>query len=146
MRVLGALMGGGLLWVFVQLPISSIRYSGLEYALQFIDFGTLLMMAYWVALLIPIRFIKKIKAFEIVYLILAAHAVFNICSAFVVFFEAGAKPIGPLSRQQTIGLVLIMDIIFIGIIISNALLVLKWGKFKGEQEPPVSAEASPEAP
>lgn len=79
------------------------------------------LSAYYLMLLIPIRFIKKKKYIEALYFILAILSIY--------FTAQGIWERPPGSRTSAEQFIeFISPIIIIGIFISNAVLVLKWKK------------------
>jgi len=87
------------------------------------------LSAYYVMLLIPIRFIKKKKYIEALYFILA------IISTYITAEGIWDRPHGPRATAEKI-IEFISPIIIISIFISNAVLVLKWEKQTKIKESP----------
>ncbi len=108
---------------------------GLKYLWNQMTVTEWLRDIYFLLLLIPIRFIKKRKFVELVYYAFAALAIFRYGEVMWDLFH----------KQEVVKsiviAVFILSVIFIGIIISNAILVLRWSTFKTEKELPAAAES-----
>lgn len=133
-RVLGVIMGGLSLAAIVF--IIPVFLSDLTYFWNQMPVTELIRDIYFVLLAIPIRFIKKRNFFEITYYTFAVIAIFRYGRLLWGILQ------NPEASSSIVIGVFILSAIFVAIIVSNSILVLKWEKFKVDQEPTTTPQST----